>query len=68
MAGLQSDSEEVTFLLGLASRPEFTLLCKAMEVQGQIIRAVDVTFSEEAWTVKPFAAGLRCCTGLRNLT
>ena len=72
VAGLQSDCMEVTFRLGEASKPEFTLLCKAMEVQGPIVRAVHTlnsyeAWAYEAWALKPFMASLRYCTGLREL-
>jgi hypothetical protein len=67
VAGLQPDCMEVTFRLNSASKAEFTLLCKAMEVQGQMVRAVRILNSDEAWAVTPFMASLRCCTGLREL-
>ncbi len=67
VAGLQPESVEVTFDVKEASKPEFTLLCKAMEVQGPLVRAVRILNSDEAWAVTPFMASLRCCTGLREL-
>jgi hypothetical protein len=67
VAGLQPDCKEVNFRLEEASKPEFTLLCKAMEVQGPLVRAVHILNSYEAWAVKPFMAGLRCRTGLQVL-
>ncbi len=67
MAGLQPDCMEVSFRLDSPSKPEFTLLCKAMEVQGPMVRTVHVFSRSVASALKPFMTSLRCCNGLREL-
>ncbi len=42
VAGLQPGATEVSFHLDGCSKQEFTLLCKALEVQGPLVRSVTI--------------------------
>ena len=47
VAGLQPGVTEASFHLGGCSKQEFTLLCKALQVQGPLVRSVAVEHSED---------------------
>jgi hypothetical protein len=71
VAGLQPGVTEVAFHLGGCSQPQFTLLCKALEVQGPLVHSLNVEHTEVTGIVKSSIGSLMRavarCSGLREL-